>query len=220
MSRSSSSARRLPWWERRGPSLWTFALVLVVMALASLALWRSVSDVLPGVGQDLEGEDPWVDQVGIEPLDDFRVVRIPECAADALVSIELWDADSEPYWEVRGPATPLSSFAIGFAPEGWETVTPYTEPPEDATLRLVVVRRDKGVAGIRYQESELREGFVAAGDPVLRWSLENFQTGDLCGEDEDDGEDADAPDAEPSPTIVGDDADAPEGADGAPGAEG
>jgi hypothetical protein len=207
MSEPVPSAPRLRWWERRGPSLGVFVLLVAVMALASFALWRQVADVLPEVGQDRQGADPWVDPVGIEKIGDFRVARIPDCAAAPVVHIELWDEDSEPYWEVSGPAKPMGSFAIGVTPEGWETRTGYRDPPPDATLRLVVVRRGQGPAGVRYQESDLREGFVAAGNPILRWSLERFLAADVCGPDLDD--DADEVDLGVSgrPTIVEGDVD-------------
>jgi hypothetical protein len=175
-----------------------------------MALWRQVTDVLPEVGRDRQGDDPWTEPVGIEKIGDFQVVRIPDCAAAPVVHIELWDEDSEPYWEVSGPATPMGSFAIGIPPEGWETRTAYRDPPADAVLRLVVVRRGKGPAGVRFQASDLREGFVASGDPILRWSLERFLAADLCGADPDEDEEDEVTGG---PVIVPGDADATEDVD-------
>lgn len=179
---SPSSSPQLPWWQRRLPSLLVFCLVLGAMGVASMILWRNVSEVLPDVGKDKQGEDPWTDPVGVEKVGQFQVVHIPDCAAAPVVRIELWDERSEPYWEVSGPATPMSSFAIGAVPEGFTVDTPYRRPPADAVLRLAVVRKVKGVAGVRFQTSDLRTGYVASGQPISRYLLEDFQTGSVCGD--------------------------------------
>jgi len=178
---------RPPWWQRRVPSTLVFCLVLGVMALAAVALWSDVGDVLPDVGKDQQGEDPWNDPVGVEKVAGFQVVRIPDCAAAPVVRIGLWDEASKPYWEVSGPPTPMASFAIGATPEGFTEDKAFTKPPNDAVLRLVVFRKVKGVAGVRYQESDLRTGYVASGLPISRYGVEDFQTGDVCG-DEGEGE--------------------------------
>src|SRR5690606_12497915 len=146
------------WWQRRGPSLLVFAGVLLFMGLASLALRSSIADVLPEIGKDEQGVDPWRDPGGIGPVGEDQPAGIPDCAAAPVVRIELWDEATEPYWEVSGPATPMGSFAVGVTPEGWEEETPYSAPPADAVLRLMVVRKVKGVAGVRYQTSDLRTG--------------------------------------------------------------
>ena len=179
------------WWQRRGPSVLVFCVVIAAMGLASLALWGRLTDVLPEVGKDKQGEDPWTDPLGVEKLGDFQVVRIPDCAAAPVVRVELWDEDSEPYWEMTGPPTPLQSFVVGVAPEGWEEQTPYREPPAGAVLRLLVVRRVKGVAGVRFQARDLRSEYVTTGPPTTRYLVEDFVTGSVCGdEDEADPEQA------------------------------
>lgn len=184
---TTSSTPRPPWWHRRVPSTLVFFLVLGLMALASVALWADVGAVLPDVGKDKQGEDPWNDPVGIEKVSGFQVVRIPDCAAAPIVRIGLWDEASTPYWEVSGPPTPMASFAIGATPEGFTEDKAFTKPPADAVLRLVVFRKVKGVAGVRYQESDLRTGYVASGLPISRYEVEDFQTGDVCSDDAEGG---------------------------------
>lgn len=174
---------RPPWWQRRGPSVLVFSVIVAVMAIASVALWSNVSSVLPDLGKDQQGDDPWEDPIGVEKVGQFLVARIPDCAAAPVVRIELWDEDSKPYWEVSGPATPMSSFAIGITPEGFTEETPYDQPPAGAVLRLLVVRKVKGVAGVRYQETDLRTGYVASGLPISRYEVEDFMTGSMCGEE-------------------------------------
>ncbi|WP_421118824.1 hypothetical protein ACE2AJ_15850 [Aquihabitans daechungensis] len=165
------------------PSTLVFCVVLGVMAIAAAALWSDVGNVLPDVGKDKQGEDPWNDPVGIEKVAGFQVARIPDCAAAPVVRIGLWDEASQPYWEVSGPPTPMASFAIGATPEGFTENKAFTKPPAGAVLRLVVFRKVKGVAGVRYQESDLRTGYVASGQPISRYGVEDFQTGDVCGDD-------------------------------------
>jgi hypothetical protein len=159
--------------------------VLVVMGVASLTLSRGVNDVLPDVGKDKQGEDPWTDPVGVEKVGGFQVVHIPDCAAAPVVRIALWNEESKPYWEVAGPATPMDSFAIGATPAGFTEVQAYTDPPPDAVLRLVVFRKVKGVAGVRFQEKDLRSGYVVSGQPISRYGVSDYQTGDVCGSEED-----------------------------------
>lgn len=177
------------WWQRRGPSVLVFCLVIVAMGFASLALWGRIAEVLPEVGKDKQGEDPWTDPVGMEKLGEFQVVRIPDCAAAPVVRVELWDEDSNPYWEMTGPPTPLQSFVVGVAPEGWIEQTPYEEPPAGAVLRLLVVRRVKGVAGVRYQARDLRSDYVVTGPPTTRYLVEDFVTGSVCGDEDEAGTD-------------------------------
>jgi hypothetical protein len=180
-----------------------FALVVGAMVIASTVLWSNVADVLPDVGKDRQGEDPWEDPVGMEKVGVFQLARIPDCAAAPVERIELWDEDSNPYWQVAGPPTPMATFAVGVTPEGFTEIEPYTEPPADAVLRLVVVRSVKGVAGVRYLIDDLQEGYAVVGVPRTRYAVEDFQTGDVCGGDEDE----DGPE-DGSTTVPGDDASA------------
>ncbi|HWJ99040.1 MAG TPA: hypothetical protein VNQ33_12835 [Acidimicrobiales bacterium] len=181
---------RPSWWHRRWPSALVFAAVLGAMAIASLVIWSDVSDVLPDVGKDKQGQDPWNDPVGIERVGVFQVVHIPDCAAAPVVRIGLWDEDSKPYWEVSGPPTPMDSFAIGAVPEGFAEDTAYEKPPAGAVLRLVVFRKVKGVAGVRYQETDLRTGYVVSGTPLNRYEVDKFQTGSVCGDEDGEGDGA------------------------------
>lgn len=180
---TSASPRRLHWWQRRGPSFLVFCVVLGAMAIASFTMWNRVSTVLPDVGKDKQGEDPWVDPLGVEKVAQFQIAHIPDCGAAPVIRIALWDEDSRPYWEVSGPATPMASFAIGVTPEGFTADTPYKAPPAGAVLRLLVVRKVKGVAGVRFQTSDLRTSYVATGEPIKHYLLEDFQTGDVCRKD-------------------------------------
>ena len=77
---------------------------------------------------------------------------------------------------------------IGATPEGFTEDKAFTKPPAGAVLRLVVFRKVKGVAGVRYQESDLRTGYVASGLPISRYEVADFQTGDVCGDDEASGD--------------------------------
>jgi hypothetical protein len=185
---ASSSQPRPQWWHRRWPSAIVFAVILGVMTIASLALWKDIGDVLPSVGKDKQGEDPWNDPVGVELVGGFQVVHIPDCAAAPVVRIALWNEKSEPYWEVAGPATPMDSFAIGATPEGFSEVKAYTKPPAGSVQRVVVFRKVKGVAGVRFRTTDLRSGYVASGLPINRYETAKFQTGSVCGEDEGDGD--------------------------------
>jgi hypothetical protein len=185
---SSVTSTRPPWWQRRGPSALVFALVVIAMTIASIAMWSNLAGVLPDVGKDQQGEDPWEDPVGIEKVGVFHVAHLPDCAAAPVERIELWDEESEPYWQAVGAPTPMSSFVIGVAPEGFLDLTPYTEPPAGAVLRLVVVRSVKGVAGTRYETADLRTAYVIDGD--RRYEIEDFTTGEVCGDPEEEDDDA------------------------------
>lgn len=194
---------RPSWWHRRWPSALVFAAILAVMVVASISIWSGVSGILPDVGKDKQGEDPWNDPVGIERAGVFQVVHIPDCAAAPVVRIALWDEDSKPYWEVSGPPTPMDSFAIGAVPEGFTQDKAYRKPPAGAVLRLVVFRKVKGVAGVRYQETDLRTGYVVSGTPLSRYEVEKFQTGSVCGDEDEavDGSDTTAPASDASTTL-------------------
>ena len=173
--------RQQPWWQRRGPSLLVFALVLVVMAVAGALVSRQLVDVIGEVPKDELGEDNWTDQLGIELGGGLQVAQVPECAADPITRIALWDADSNPYWEVAGPATPFTSFLVGAAPAGFTVVEPYRAPPEDALVRLVVFRRVGGVAGVRYRAIDLVDGKVVSGSPLRTYTREGFRKEKVCG---------------------------------------
>jgi hypothetical protein len=185
---TTSSTPRPSWWHRRWPSALVFAAVIAVMAIGSVVLWSDLKGVLPDVGKDKQGEDPWNDPIGIEKVGLFQVAHIPDCAAAPVVRIALWDEQSKPYWEVSGPATPMESFAIGATPEGFTEDQAFEKPPSGAVLRLVVFRKVKGVAGVRFQETDLRTGYVASGTPINRYEVEKFQTGSVCGDEDEEGD--------------------------------
>jgi hypothetical protein len=183
---TSEAERSLPWWRRRAPSVGVFCVVVAIMGLTSVWLWNRTSDVLPEVGKDRQGADPWEDPIGIELLDDLQVARIPDCGVAPVVRIELWDEESEPDWSVSGPPTPMASFAIGFTPEGFTADIAYTAPAPDAVQRLVVVRSVKGVAGIRYRDENLKQNTLVAGEPLVRYNSEAWLTAPVCDNSEDD----------------------------------
>jgi hypothetical protein len=184
--------------------------VLAVTGLVTVGLAGRAAEVLPEVGRDQLGEDNWTDPLGMHLAADFQVARVPDCAAGAFTRLALWSPASEPYWEVEGPPTPLTSFLVGVAPEGFTTVTPYQDPPPGEVLRLVAFRRDGGPVGIRYQATDLRPTRVVSGNPLVRFTIEGFQTARVC-------EDAEAtadgpPDGPPDGTPGVDDQDDPVGA--------
>ncbi len=137
--------------------------------------------VIPEVGRDRLGDDNWKGPLGVELVNGFQVGRVPNCAAGAFNRFVLWDPNSEPYWEVEGPPTPLNTFIVGVAPDGFTTVTPFADPPGEALLRLVAFRRDGGAIGIRYQESDLREKRVMSGNPLVPYTVDGFREADVCG---------------------------------------
>ena len=157
--------------------------LLLVVGLVTAALADDVADVIPQVGKDDQGEDPWTDPVGVEKAGPYRLVHIPDCAQAPIEKIVLWDEDSRPYWEVEGPPASLATFVIGVTPPGFEVVVPFREPPPGVILRVGVVRSARGMAGVRYRESDLRTGFSVTGNPVVRYKTENFTKGGVCGED-------------------------------------
>jgi hypothetical protein len=195
---STAPSRRPHWWQRPFPSFLVFVAVLAVIGLAALVLWGDVAGVLDDVGRSKQGEDPWEDPVGVEQVGPFQVVHIPDCAAAPVVRIALWDEDSKPYWEVSGDPTPMETFAIGIKPEGFVEETPFRKPPRDAMLRLVVVRKVKGVAGVRFRSMDVRTGKVVSGIPLKRYTIEGFQTAEVCAKD---GKDTSSDDT--STTAVG-----------------
>lgn len=165
--------------------------VFLVLALATVVVARQVAEVLPEVPKDLLGDDRWSEPLGVELNEGFQIGRLPDCAAGSVTRIVLWDADSEPYWEVTGPATPMTAFYVGVLPGGFTEVEPIREPPPGALLRLVVFRKVGGPVGIRYRESQLRDGFVMSGRPLTSYTVEGFQTEDLCADGQ--GDDSDDP---------------------------
>lgn len=179
MSRSSDAPAR--WWHHRTPSLAIFVVVVGLAAMATLAMTREVAEVLPEVGRDQLGDDRWGDPVGVELVDGIQVGHVPDCAAGSVTRIVLWDADSEPLWEVEGPPTGIQSFFIGLVPPEFTEVVPYREPAADELVRLVVFHRSGDVAGLRYDAISLREERVMSGNPLRRFTVEGFKTARVCG---------------------------------------
>lgn len=178
---SQSTAHRTErWWLRRGPSLLVFAAVLLVVTAAALVVSRQLFDVIGEVPKNELGEDNWTDQMGIELFGGLQVAQVPECAADPITRIALWDVDSNPYWEVAGPPTPFTSFVIGAAPAGFTEVEPYRAPADDELVRLVVFRRIGGVAGMRYRSIDLVDGKVMSGNPLRTYTRDGFRQEKVC----------------------------------------
>jgi hypothetical protein len=173
------------WWRRRSWSLLVLAVLLLGIGGLAFKAAFDVSEALPEVGRDARGEDPWTDPIGLEKAGAFAIAHLPDCAAGPIVRIALWDESSKPYWEVSGPPQPLTQFVVGVTPEGFTEEVKFRAPPRGAVLRLVVIRRVKGPAGVRYQESDLRSKRVVAMLPLTRFTVEGFQTADVCGQDED-----------------------------------
>ena len=181
---STSPAPSTPhWWQRRGPSVLVLVVLLAGMGIFTLAAAARVADVLPDVPKDQLGDDTWDNPLGLEKAGAFELAHIPDCAAGAITRIVLWNADSEPYWEVTGPATPMTSFVVGVLPTGFTEVVPYRTPPAGTGLRLVVFPQVGGTAGIRYQAGQLRVGRVVSGTPLSRYTVSGFQTAEVCGQE-------------------------------------
>lgn len=159
----------------------------VTFAGAKLAL--QVKDVLPEVGRDAQGDDPWTDPVGVEAAGPFQVVHIPDCAAGPVTRIILMDERSNPYWRVSGPPAALNTFVVGVTPKGFTVDVPFRKPANKAVLRLVVIRKVKGAAGVRYTARDLREKRVVSMLPLTRFTVAGFQTADVCGKATKDGKD-------------------------------
>ena len=172
--------RLAPWWQRKGPSGLVFVLVVLALLGGTALAVTKVAGVLPDVGKDQQGDDPWIDQLGVEKVGIFQIAHIPDCAAAPVVDIQLWDEQSKPYWHVKGAPTPMATFAVGATPSGWKVIQPYHAPPAGAVLRLVVTRSVKGVAGVRYRHEDLRTGYVVLGVPSSRFTKEDFQSGEFC----------------------------------------
>ena len=139
-----------------------------------------ISSVLPSVGRDSQGEDPWTDPVGVELADGVQIGRIPDCATAPVVKIVLWDERTRPLWEVSGPAIPLQAFFVGVTPNGFKVDTPLADIPAGQEVRLVVIRKDKGAVGLRYRATDLRAGRVVSQSTLSRFTPDGFQSADLC----------------------------------------
>lgn len=173
-------AAAAPWWQRRAPSLLILAVLLTGILVAVVVVGRDVSQVLPEVPKDQLGEDRWEAPLGIELGSMALMAYVPECAAGSITRIALWDQDSNPYWEVAGPPTPMTQFVIGLEPTGFTTVTPYRAPPRGAVLRLVAFRRVGGPLGLRYHERDLVKNRVMGGKPLSRFSIDGWKTAAVC----------------------------------------
>src|SRR4051794_37055820 len=135
-----------PWRERKVPSVLVFIVLLLVVALITVALAVRLKSSLSHVGRDRVGTDPWTNSIGVmKTKSGFLVAQVPECAQAPVERIALWDGNSKPLWEVAGPAVPMPAFVIGVAPPGFKTIHPYHQSPASTLLRLVVVRRLAGV---------------------------------------------------------------------------
>ncbi|HEY4377270.1 MAG TPA: hypothetical protein VGM93_08925 [Acidimicrobiales bacterium] len=178
---------RTPWWERKAPSFLTFVVLLLVVALVTVALAVRVKDTLHDVGRDQAGSDPWTLPVGVEVTKyGFLIGHIPACEQSPVERIELWDANSKVLWEVAGPPTPMATFTIGFAPQGFKTIHPYTEPGPSALVRVVVVRRLAGVIGGRYVKKDLSHSAnrvtVFDGAATHVYTSDGFRDIDYCSD--------------------------------------
>lgn len=178
----STPGYRRHWWQRRGPSLFVLTVVLIVLGLTTMAVAGQVAKVLPEVGRDQLGEDRWDDPLGLELAGPFQIAHLPDCAAGAITRIVLWDAESNPYWEVVGAPKPLTTFAVGAPPEGFLELTPYREPPPGEVLRLVAFRRIGGATGIRYRTSQLKTERVVSGTALTAYTVEGFQVEPVCSD--------------------------------------
>lgn len=155
----------------------------MVLSGIGVVLAKGVSGALPVVGRDKLGEDPWTDPIGVEKLGVFEIAHLPDCAAGPVVRIMLWDNDSNPYWQVSGPPTALTTFPVGATPDGWTVDVPYTAPKAGAVIRLVVIRTVKGAAGVRFTATDVVQKRVVAMLPLTRFTIAGFQTADVCGAD-------------------------------------
>ena len=158
-----------------------FVVIIAIVGGLTLRSAVQVSSALPDVGKDEQGDDPWTEPIGVEKVGDLVVAHIPDCAAGPVVRIALWDEASKPYWEVHGPPTPMATFVVGAAPKGFTVDTPLDAPKPGAVLRLVIIRKVKGAAGVRFQSTDLRSKRVASLLPIQRFTIDGFQTADVCG---------------------------------------
>jgi hypothetical protein len=178
-----TGAQPAAWWRRRSPSAFVLAGIMVVMVVATLLVWRSVTDVLGEVPKDRLGTDPWTATLGVERADPFQLAYIPDCATGSVTRIVLWDEDSEPYWEVSGPPTPMTEFVVGGLPVGFTEVVPYTPPPTGAMVRLVAFRRVGEPIGLRYRDTDLVDDRVVATPSLTLYSRDGFRDEEVCGDE-------------------------------------
>jgi len=169
------------WWRRPWPSFGVLAGLLVAVLVVIALLGSMVGDSLPDVGRDDAGHDSWQDPLAVQEAQEGLLVAVlPECAAGPITRIVLWDADSKPYWEISGPPRPLGEFVVGLPIEGFETVVPYSTPPRDATVRLVVFRRLGKPVGLRYRYDEVDTGKLMGGDPLRTYSKDGWLRAGVC----------------------------------------
>lgn len=159
------------------------AVVLVVLVGGTVLAFKGVLSVIGEVPKDRLGADPWNATLGVERVDPFQIVHVPDCAAGSVTRIVLWDANSKPYWEVAGPPSPMTSFVVGGTPKGFTVVVPYRQPARGAIVRLVAFRRAGEPVGLRYRAVDLVTGRVVALPSLSRFSREGFQTAEVCGDD-------------------------------------
>ena len=140
-----------------------------------------MADVLPEVGKDQLGDDPWDDPIGVEMAGAFQLAHIPDCAAGS----------GHPHRPVgRGLASrtgrsrarprPMASFVVGVTPDGLpgRHALPRAAAP-GAVLRLVVFRQGRRARpASATRPSDLRVGAAwSAGSPLSRFTVDGFQTG-------------------------------------------
>lgn len=162
-----------------------FALLVVVVAGIGI-VGSMVSEALPKVPKDKAGDDSWDDPLAVR-LDKsgLLMVILPNCAATPITRIVLWDANSNPYWEVSGSPTLVKDLILGAPPEGFNTDVAFKKPPAGATVRLVAFRRVGGPIGLRFRLSDLVEGRVMGGDPLTSYSLDGWKKASVCSSSSD-----------------------------------
>lgn len=194
-----------PWWRRPAPSLGVLALLLLVIAGLILIMGGRVGEAIPDVGRDDAGIDTWTDPLAVEEVQEDLVMGIiPDCAAGPVSRIVLWDAASEPLWEVAGTPRPVPQFFVGYPVEGFETLVEYREPADDETVRLVVFPRLGPPIGLRYRGADLAEGRVMSGSPLRTYSRDGWKSAGVCAGGGSGGEFDPADDAGDGP-ATGDD---------------
>lgn len=198
------------WWRRPGPSLGVLSAILVILTVAVLNVGARVGDTLPEVGRDDTGTDAWKAPLAVQELQESLVAAVvPDCAAGPITRIVLWDPESEPYWEISGPARPLREFLIGFPVEGFTTDVEFTAPPDDEYVRLVAFRRVGSPIGLRFRYADIRSGRLMGGSPLRSYTKDGWLAEAECA-----GQGGDASDAG-EPTEPG----GPVDADGDPDAD-
>lgn len=195
---TSGRDRHRPWWHRPGPSLGLLAVLIAFVVGVVLVYGGRMVEMLPDVGLDETGIDTWVDPLAVQELPEGLLLAIiPDCAADPITRIVLWDARSEPLWEVSGPPRPVTEFFVGNPIDGFETRVELQEVPDDELVRLVVFRRVGPPVGLRYRTVDLASGKVMGGSPLRSYTREGWADAGVCpgaGEaTEEDPADSDGP---------------------------